>query len=66
MNAAWKKEIQAGVPLPAKLYSSPLSRAALTLDMTWKDLLIDNGDVTPLFVEHLRCELPVLTTLSKR
>ncbi|GAA5850732.1 hypothetical protein JCM3766R1_000188 [Sporobolomyces carnicolor] len=54
MNAAWKKEIQAGVPLPAKLYSSPLSRAALTLDLTWKDLLIDNGDVTPLFVEHLR------------
>ncbi|GAA5899462.1 uncharacterized protein JCM6883_005228 [Sporobolomyces salmoneus] len=54
MNAAWKKQIQAGVPLPSKLYSSPLTRAASTLEITWKNLLIENGDVTPLFVEHFR------------
>ncbi|GAA5957460.1 hypothetical protein JCM3765_001150 [Sporobolomyces pararoseus] len=54
INLAWKKQIQAGVPLPSKLYASPLSRAASTLEITWKDLLIENGDVTPLIVEHLR------------
>ncbi|GAA5877258.1 hypothetical protein JCM16303_006217 [Sporobolomyces ruberrimus] len=54
VNRAWKKEIQAGVPLPSRLYSSPLSRAALTLDITWSDLLIDNGEQRPLFIEHLR------------
>ncbi|GAA6010130.1 hypothetical protein JCM11491_005353 [Sporobolomyces phaffii] len=54
VNAAWKKEIQAGVPLPSNLYSSPLSRAASTLEITWKDLLIDSGQARPLFFEHLR------------
>ncbi|GAA6061935.1 hypothetical protein JCM10212_001503 [Sporobolomyces blumeae] len=54
VNRAWKRELQAGVPLPQKLYSSPLSRSAKTLELTWGDVLIENGDVTPLIVEHLR------------
>ncbi|GAA5826790.1 hypothetical protein JCM5353_003237 [Sporobolomyces roseus] len=54
INKAWKKEVQAAVPLPQKLYSSPLSRAASTLEITWNDILIDNGQVRPLVIEHLR------------
>lgn len=34
-NAAWKTQIEEGVPLPQKLYSSPMRRAAKTLDITW-------------------------------
>lgn len=54
INLAWKKEVQAGVPLPTELYSSPLTRAASTLEITWGDLLLEDGLVRPLFVEHLR------------
>ncbi|GAA5923036.1 putative phosphomutase [Sporobolomyces koalae] len=74
VNRAWKKQIQAAVPLPSKLYSSPLDRAASTLESTWKDILIDSGEVRPLFVEHLREVIGVHTcdqrsrksTLKKR
>lgn len=34
-NAAWKTQIEEGVPLPQKLYSSPMRRSAKTLDITW-------------------------------
>jgi len=54
INEAWKKEIQSAVPLPQSLYSSPLSRAASTLEITWEDILIENGEVIPLVIEHLR------------
>ncbi|CEQ38919.1 SPOSA6832_00375 [Sporobolomyces salmonicolor] len=54
VNKAWKEQLRDGVPLPQRLYSSPLSRAASTLNITWKDILIDQGEVTPLFVEHMR------------
>lgn len=34
-NAAWKTQIESGVPLPQKLYSSPMRRSTATLNITW-------------------------------
>ncbi|KAI5480842.1 hypothetical protein MNV49_006651 [Pseudohyphozyma bogoriensis] len=36
------------------LYSSPLSRAASTLAITWRDILIEPLGLAPLFKENLR------------
>ncbi|GAA5980239.1 hypothetical protein JCM11641_005516 [Rhodosporidiobolus odoratus] len=55
VNRAWKEQQQDHVPLPQSLYSSPLSRAASTLDITWQDVLLGmETGVEPLFVEGLR------------
>lgn len=54
VNAAWKEQILDGVPLPQTLLSSPLSRAASTLNITWKDILIDPKKMKPKFLENLR------------
>lgn len=42
------------MPLPMSLYSSPLSRSAKTLKITWGDILIEPKGVRPLVREHLR------------
>lgn len=42
------------VPLPSRLYSSPLRRSARTLELTWSDILIDTRKVTPLIQENWR------------
>lgn len=39
-NEGWKKELKDGIPLPQSLYSSPLQRAARTLEITWDDILL--------------------------
>ncbi|GAA5895129.1 hypothetical protein JCM5296_000888 [Sporobolomyces johnsonii] len=65
VNKAWKEQRRDGVPLPQRLYSSPLSRAASTLNITWKDILIDQGEVTPMIVEHMR-EVIGLHTCDQR
>lgn len=63
VNVAWKEQGEAGVPFPQTLYSSPLSRAASTLRITWEDILIKPQGVSPLFREHLRCVAKSLTVL---
>lgn len=35
---AWEREIEAGIPLPQVLYSSPLRRAIDTLELTWNGI----------------------------
>lgn len=42
-NAGWKEQLKDGVPLPQTFYTSPLRRSASTLDITWKDIVLDKG-----------------------
>lgn len=65
VNVAWKQEIAEGAPTPLSLYSSPLSRSASTLHLTWHDILIQPKGVTPVFKENLR-ETIGLHTCDKR
>lgn len=45
VNAAWKEQIKAGIPLPQTLYTSPMRRAASTAELTWSDILFTKGNV---------------------
>ena len=66
MNRAWKTQLNASAPLPQTFYSSPLSRAASTLNLTWSDIaIITSPHVHPIFVEGLR-ESIGLHTCDKR
>lgn len=40
-HEAWKAELQFGIPLPEKLYCSPMSRALLTSAITFENLLVE-------------------------
>lgn len=51
VHRAWKREILANAPVPPVLYSSPLSRAASTCEITYEGL----ADSRPVFMEELRC-----------
>ncbi|RPB27838.1 phosphoglycerate mutase family protein [Terfezia boudieri ATCC MYA-4762] len=54
-NQAWKQQIKNGVPMPQSFYSSPLSRAAATLEITWKDITLNRKDYPkPIIKEKLR------------
>ncbi|SCZ90286.1 BZ3500_MvSof-1268-A1-R1_Chr1-3g01894 [Microbotryum saponariae] len=53
INTAWKRQVAEGVPLPERLYSSPFTRAADTLQITWHDILLNKG-LKPLILERLR------------
>jgi len=60
-HVAWKTEIPYGIPLPS-LYSSPLSRAASTLEITFDDIMISAGPhVRPVIIENFREVLGVHT-----
>jgi len=64
-HVAWESELLYGIPLPS-LYSSPLSRAASTLEITFDDILIPaTPDARPLIVENLR-EIMGVSTCDKR
>ncbi|BGP36724.1 putative phosphoglycerate mutase pmu1 [Rhodotorula kratochvilovae] len=63
--AAWQKEAKAGAPLPQRLYSSPLSRAMSTLEITWRELLLKEEKVVPFVKENLR-EVTGVHTCDKR
>lgn len=52
VNAGWKQQIQAGVPLPETLYSSPMRRSAYTLNITWGDILLNKGYVPYVSLPH--------------
>ena len=53
VNAAWKQQLNASVPLPQTLYVSPMTRCTTTLNITWADILLNNESV-PKVVENLR------------
>lgn len=52
-KAAFTTQAAAGMPLPQVLYSSPMRRAAATLQLEWDDLLISKG-MAPIVKEALR------------
>ncbi|KAL7410167.1 histidine phosphatase superfamily [Mrakia frigida] len=54
VNAAWKIEAKADAPLPQVFYSSPMRRAASTLEITWRDILLQKKSYTPTIKEHYR------------
>ncbi|KAL5636640.1 hypothetical protein ACGC1H_000559 [Rhizoctonia solani] len=62
MNKLWKAELQRSedpIPLPTKLFCSPLSRALATMELTFGEFLLDNAtvrtpDKRPLVLEGLR------------
>lgn len=63
-NVGWKRELKAGVPLPQQLYSSPMRRSASTLEITWRDILL-NKKVKPIIKEAYR-EVIGLHTCDER
>ncbi|KAN0092730.1 Histidine phosphatase superfamily [Tylopilus felleus] len=52
-HAAWKKERQFGIPLPEKLYTSPLTRAIRTHQVTFDGTLLPSGPKA-IIVENMR------------
>ncbi|KAG8935876.1 hypothetical protein FRC02_005875 [Tulasnella sp. 418] len=54
MNQFWKNQIKVGTPLPSQLYSSPFIRAVRTCQITFGDILIENGKQKPMVLEDLR------------
>ncbi|KAK4705994.1 hypothetical protein P7C70_g195, partial [Phenoliferia sp. Uapishka_3] len=69
VHQAWKALIakKSGVPLPQKMYCSPMRRAARTLVVTWSDILVgpNNAGLTPKFMEGIR-ETVGVHTCDKR
>ncbi|ELU44200.1 histidine phosphatase superfamily domain-containing protein [Rhizoctonia solani AG-1 IA] len=70
VNEIWKKELSRPgdpIPVPTRLFSSPLTRALATLDLTFKGVLPKDestGDPvrSPLVIENLREELSPYTS----
>lgn len=55
VSAAWKTQAAAGVPLPQSFYSSPFTRSADTLNITWGDFVLNRpGAPVPVVIEGLR------------
>lgn len=48
-HAAWKQERRFGIPLPEKLYTSPLTRAIRTHQVTFDDILSPSSPKTTIF-----------------
>ncbi|KAF5376673.1 hypothetical protein D9615_007906 [Tricholomella constricta] len=61
----WKAELAFEIPLPGKLYSSPLTRAARTCELTFNGLLSDQNR-RPIIVENCREENGVHTCDKRR
>ncbi|KAI5120262.1 hypothetical protein M0805_004598 [Coniferiporia weirii] len=53
VQAVWKQEIDADVPLPDKLYCSPMTRALQTCRLTFSGV-IDFAERKPLILENCR------------
>jgi len=53
-HAAWEREMLRSVPIPQKYYCSPLTRAILTLELTFVDVL--PADIKPIIMEDCREE----------
>ena len=52
-HAAWQKELQFGLPLPEKLYCSPLTRAIRTHQRTFDGLLPEGRKTVIVEVTNL-------------
>ncbi|KIJ69810.1 hypothetical protein HYDPIDRAFT_77920, partial [Hydnomerulius pinastri MD-312] len=61
---SWRGELAANIPLPRKLYSSPLSRAIHTNQITYEDI-IGTGAKTAI-IENIREEYGVHTCDQRR
>ncbi|KAL8283657.1 hypothetical protein RQP46_005452 [Phenoliferia psychrophenolica] len=55
-HQAWKALLAkgTGVPLPRSLYCSPMRRAARTLTVTWRDILLGPAGLQPKFMDGIR------------
>ncbi|KAI5811654.1 phosphoglycerate mutase [Peziza echinospora] len=54
-NVAWKQQLEYGAPLPEIWFTSPLRRAAHTLEITWGDITLNSDDIPkPIIKEKLR------------
>ncbi|CAE6434468.1 unnamed protein product [Rhizoctonia solani] len=70
VNELWKKELSRPgdpIPIPTKLFSSPLARALATLDLTFEDVLPKDGNTgnpigKSLIIENLREALAPYTS----
>ncbi|KAH9964459.1 histidine phosphatase superfamily [Russula dissimulans] len=51
-HAAWRREIDHGVPVPQTFYCGPLSRALRTLELTFEGVL--PTDLKPIILENCR------------
>jgi len=69
-NKVWKHQLEYNIPLPHLHLSSPLSRAASTLDITWSDIprspRSPSPVFTPVFTEHLRESIGLHTCDQRR
>jgi len=66
-NAAWKLQLNASIPLPQTFLSSPLSRAASTLNLTWSDIVLEALPFAkPTFIESLRESIGLHTCDQRR
>jgi broad specificity phosphatase PhoE len=66
-NSAWKIQLNASAPLPQKFLSSPLSRAASTLNLTWSNIAITTSPYAkPTFMEMLRESIGLHTCDQRR
>jgi len=66
-NTAWKDQLNASIPLPQRFLSSPLSRAASTLNLTWSDIAITSFPFfSPTFIESLRESIGLHTCDQRR
>ena len=64
VNNLWKTEIAAHIPLPQKVYSSPLTRALRTNAITFEGIpLSDNAITIVAEVRLLLCQLNISPTL---
>lgn len=63
VNAIWKQEIEAGMPLPISLYCSPFTRALDTLRISFGEFL--SGSARPMVLENCR-EVSGVHTCDKR
>ena len=52
-HAAWEKERRFGIPLPEKLYTSPLTRAIRTHQVTFDDTLLPSRPKTMIVEVNL-------------
>src|ERR1700694_5289515 len=67
VNKAWKSQLTSSIPLPEKFYSSPLSRASSTLNLTFFDITLRNPPYsTPMILENLRESIGLHTCDRRR
>ena len=51
LDDVWQLQSKSSAPLPQRLYSSPLTRAAMTMELVYGDILMSPKSIKPLIVE---------------